>query len=93
MIRYLDPRAVPRRPDETYDLSIDIANEPVTLGLISNSFPDASRFMKHVGDALARAAPSLVINHYAKADTSQAPADMRTGIARECDAVVSAYGH
>lgn len=92
-IRYVDPRAEPSRAAEPYTLSLDIASKPVTLGLIANSFPDATRFMNHVETALRAAIPTLDIVRYAKPDTSPARADMRLEIERKCDAVVSAYGH
>jgi hypothetical protein len=92
-IRYVDPRAEPSRAAEPYTLSLDIASKPVTLGLIANSFPDATRFMNHVEATLRAAIPTLDVLHYTKPDTSPARADMRLEIARKCDAVISAYGH
>ena len=92
-IRYVDPRAEPSRAAEPYTLSLDIASKPVTLGLIANSFPDATRFMNHVETALRAEIPTLDVICYAKPDTSPARADMRLEIDRKCDAVVSAYGH
>lgn len=92
-VRYFDPRAEPSRSAESYDLRIDVGSEPVTLGLISNTFTDARRFLEHLEAALATAVPALSFISYAKPDTSPASCDMRTAVVRECDAVISAYGH
>jgi len=92
-IRYFDPRAEPSRAAEPYTLSLDIVSKPVTLGLIANSFPDATRFMDHVETALKAAIPTSAVIRYVKPDTSPARTDMRLEIAEKCDAVVSAYGH
>jgi hypothetical protein len=98
VVRYFDPRGVTVRPPEPYSLSIDLAATdleatPITLGLIANSFPDATRFTDHVEAALLAAVPGLRTIRYRKPDTSAASPQMRLQIEEECDAVVSAYGH
>lgn len=93
MISFLDPRAAPSAPLEDYQLSIDLRSAPVRLGLISNSFIDASAFSRYVGDALTGAVPDLRLSYHQKPDTSAASPELLAAISHECDAIVSTYGH
>jgi hypothetical protein len=91
-VAYYDPRPPRRRADEPYSLTVDLENA-ARVGLISNSFPDSGRFAEHVGQALTSLIPRVTTLRYSKPDSSPATAETRARIARECDAVISAYGH
>lgn len=94
MIEYLDPRAEPSAPIDPYELAIDVAAAPVTIGLLANGFPDSVNFLKHVAAALGEQLPEARFRHYDKGDASSvAPEPMLDSIASECQAVVAAYGH
>jgi len=52
MITFLDPRAEPGAPVDSYDLSVDVEAAPVTVGLVANGFPDSEEFLDQVEKAL-----------------------------------------
>lgn len=94
MIEFVDPRAEPGIDVEAYTLSIDPTQGPISIGLLSNGFVDATPFMDRVEVALRDALPQAELRRYAKTDPSAVVSDeMLSEIARECQAVVAAYGH
>ena len=94
MIEFLDPRAEPGTPPEPYELSIDIEAGPAELGLVANGFPDSMAFLEAVGAALQQRVPGLRLRYYDKGNASVvASDDLVEGISKECQAVITAYGH
>jgi hypothetical protein len=94
MIEFVDPRAEPAMPVEAYTLSIDPHAGPISIGLLANGFPDSVPFLDRVETALQQALPQADFRRYDKGDPSSVvPDEMLDAIVRECDAVVSAYGH
>ncbi len=98
MIRFLDPRAKPGTPIEPYTLGIDLVSTvsaaSVTVGLLANGFPDSVAFLDEVGQALRERLPRLRLEAYDKGNASiVAGDDLLAGITKECQAVVTAYGH
>ena len=93
-VEYLDPRAEPGRAAEPYDLALDPGEGPVEVGLLANGFPDSAAFLDQVEKALAEALPGAAFRRYDKGDASTPASDqLLDGIAAECRAVVTAYGH
>ena len=93
IVRFHDPRANPGAAAEPYALALD-GVEGATVGLLANGFPDSVRFLDHVGDALARAVPSLRLERYDKRDASSlASVALLDRVSAACGAVVAAYGH
>ena len=45
MIEFVDPRAEPGAPVESYELSVDLEAQPSTIGLVANGFPDSEAFL------------------------------------------------
>ncbi len=94
MVEFLDPRAEPGMPVEPYELSIDVTDEPVTIGLLANGFPDSVNFLDRVEETLAAQVPGATFKRYDKGDASSVVSgDMLDSIVAECKAVVAAYGH
>ena len=94
MVEFLDPRAEPGMPVEPYELSIDVTNGPVTIGLLANGFPDSVNFLDRVEEALTAQVPGVSFQRYDKGDASSVVSDvMLDSIVSECKAVVAAYGH
>jgi len=94
VIEFLDPRAEPGLPADAYDLSIDLVDGPLDVGLLANGFPDSVAFLRQVETALAARLPHLTFHHYNKGDASSVVSDtMLDTIVAECRAVVAAYGH
>ena len=92
-VEYLDPRAEPGRPIAPYGLRIT-AGEPVVLALLANGFPDSVKFLDEVETALGPLAMPLRVRRYAKSNASVPAEDqLLDGIAAECSATVTAYGH
>ena len=92
-VAYFDPRAAQGRPDEAYTLRADL-NADLMIGMLANGFPDSERFLRYLGEALARKFPRVRFRHVVKPiDSAPVAADMLSAIARECGALISAYGH
>lgn len=93
-VEYLDPRAEPSRAAEPYELALARGEGPVAVGLLANGFPDSVAFLDQVEVALADAMPDASFRRYDKGNASIVASDqLLDGIAAECRAVVTAYGH
>lgn len=94
MVQFLDPRAEPGTPVEPYELGIDVARGPLTLGLVANGFPDSVAFLDHVETAVRDRLPEVTIRRWNKGNASATLSEQMLGeIVAECQAVVGAYGH
>jgi len=94
MIEFFDPRAAPGTPVDPYELGISIGDEPVTIGLLANGFPDSVAFLDHVEKSLSALVPAARFARYDKGNASAVVSDAMLGeIVAECRAVVAAYGH
>ena len=94
MIEYVDPRAEPGRPVEPYELTVDLTERPISIGLVANGFPDSEPFLDHVEKALAHHLPGATFLRYNKGNASAMISDdMLNDVANDCQAVVGAYGH
>lgn len=92
-MEFLDPRGVPSRALEPYELSADL-NEGDTIALFANGFPDSVAFLEHVERSLSRALPGVNFLHLNKGNASAlASQEHLSTIAESCSAVVAAYGH
>ena len=94
MLEILDPRAEPGVPIEQYALSFDCTKGPITIGLLSNGFPDATAVLTALGRALSAMLPQARIELFARLDPSViAEPDEIERVAQACDVVVTAIGH
>jgi len=94
MIEFVDPRAEPGAPVESYELSVDLEAQPSTIGLVANGFPDSEAFLDQIEKALAVALPDASFRRWNKGDASAMISDaMLDDVVSDCDAVVGAYGH
>lgn len=94
MIEFFDPRAAPGTPVDPYELGIALGDEPVTIGLLANGFPDSVAFLDHVEKSLTTLVPGARFARYDKGNASAVVSDQMLGeIVAECRAVVAAYGH
>lgn len=94
MIEFVDPRAEPSMAIEAYTLAIDPTDGPVSIGLLANGFPDSVAFLDRLESALEQHLPEARYRRYNKGNPSAGlTEDLLDTIVRECDAVVSAYGH
>jgi hypothetical protein len=96
-ITYLDPRATPSAAIEPYapirrHRSTD---DPLTIGLLANGFPDSDNFTRLVGEALLRKLPADTRSYFLNKGNASAPATQAQvdGMAAEVHVVVTAYGH
>ena len=94
-VEYLDPRSEPGLPESPYTLRFDAqAERPVLIGLFANGFPDSVAFLGHVERALQGLLPHAKFRTWNKGNASVVASDqVLDGIAEECHAVVTAYGH
>jgi hypothetical protein len=93
MVTFLDPRAEPGTPVDPYELVVEL-DQPITIGLLANGFPDSAPFLDHVGEALAALVPHATFVRYDKGNASAIASDqLLDRITAECRAVVTAYGH
>jgi hypothetical protein len=92
-MEFLDPRGVPTREMESYDLTADLVDGE-TVALFANGFPDSVAFLEHVESSLSRELPGVRFLHLNKGNASAlaSPEHLST-IADSCSAVVAAYGH
>ena len=92
-IQFIDPRSEPGAVPEPYDLSADITGGQ-TVGLLANGFPDSVRFLDCLQQSLSARCPNLKIKRYNKGNATVVADDqLLSGIAEECRAVITAYGH
>ena len=92
-MEFLDPRGVPSRAIEPYDLRAELRAGD-TVALFANGFPDSVPFLEHVEKALSQELPGITFVHYDKGNASAlATEDDLASIADTCSAVVAAYGH
>jgi len=92
-MEFLDPRGVPSRAIEPYDLRADLRAGD-TVALFANGFPDSVPFLEHVEKALSHELPGVNFVHLNKANASAlASEEHLSTIAESCSAVVAAYGH
>jgi hypothetical protein len=97
-IRFLDPRAQPSAPISPYEAKLDwplADNQPLSIGLLANGFPDSDTFLETVEIALRSALPKDTMFSFTNKGNASAPAtkEMVAAIAANTHAVVTAYGH
>ena len=93
MIQFLDPRAEPGAIPEPYSLAADLAGSP-SIGLLANGFPDSEAFLDRVEEVLTEILPAAKCKRYNKGNASALAGDqLLDGIAKECEVVVTAWGH
>lgn len=96
MIEYLAPTAEPGVPTEPYE-GRTAWGPDTTVGLLANSFPGSVTFLAEVGRALDQLVPGLRYRSFDKGRTSGSSVpltpDRVAGITRECEVIVTAYGH
>lgn len=92
-MEFLDPRGVPSRVIEPYDLSADLRDGD-SVALFANGFPDSVAFLDQVEQALGARLPGVSFLRLNKGNASALASDEHlTTIADSCSAVVGAYGH
>jgi hypothetical protein len=97
-IRFLDPRAQPSAPISPYEAKLDWSsaqNQPLSIGLLANGFPDSDNFLETVEIALRNILPKDTTYSFTNKGNASAPAskEMVEAIAANTHAVVTAYGH
>ena len=90
-VTFLDPEAEQGIEVEPYELFAD-TNGPLNLALIANSFPDGTRFMDKLADALGDLLPQATLHRYQKANVLPITDEQFTAITEDCDAVISVWG-
>lgn len=92
-MEFLDPRGVPSRDVEPYELTAPLADGD-TVALFANGFPDSVAFLEHVEKSLAHELSGVSFIRLNKGNASAlASGEHLSTIAGECSAVVAAYGH
>ena len=92
-MQFMDPRGVPSRPIEPYELSAPLRPGD-SIALFANGFPDSVAFLEHVEKALSRELPGVEFVHLDKGNASTLAGDDHLDtISDRCAAVVGAYGH
>lgn len=93
-VQFVDPRAAIAVTPTPYELSADLTDESLSVGLLANGFPDSVAFLDQVEAAMATSLPKATFHRYDKGNASAiASDDLLDTIAAECSAVVAAYGH
>ena len=92
-VQYHDPRGELPTQATPYQLGLAF-DQPRTLGLLANGFPDSVQFLDALEAALRASVPTLSFRRYDKGNPSiPASEALLDRMAAECDAVASAYGH
>ncbi len=91
-VTFLDPTAEGGIAIEPYELFADTSG-PLTVGLVSNAFPDGTRFMHKLETELAAAMPQATFRHYQKPNVAAVTDEQVSVIVEECDVVLAAWGH
>jgi hypothetical protein len=92
-VTYVDPAAEDSKPAEPYELFLDMAQRPLTIGLVANAFPDATNFTNCLETALIAALPGVTFKRFQKTSVDPVPDAMLVEITAECDGMVSVWGH
>jgi hypothetical protein len=95
VIEYHDPKAKSEVQQFPYELSIKLkGSNQVTIGLLANGFPDSENFLNKIAEVIRADEPGITIKSYNKGNASvPASDDMLGEIERDCQAVITAYGH
>lgn len=91
-VTFLEPTAERGIDLEPYELFID-TSAAITVGLISNAFPDGTEFMHKLEAELAAIMPQATFRHYQKPNVAPVTDEQVDVISEECDAVLAAWGH
>jgi hypothetical protein len=92
MIEYHDPHGEPGVALRPYQLRIP--DRPLTVGLLANGFFDSVEFLDFAADELARFVPVAAVRRWNKVNFSHPATDqVLDGIAAECHAALTAFGH
>lgn len=92
-MEFLDPRGVPSRAIEPYDLTAELRSGE-TVALFANGFPDSVAFLEHVEKALSAELSGVEFLRLDKGNASALASEAHLStIAESCSAVVAAYGH
>ena len=91
-VTFLEPAAEGGVPVVPYELFADTSGR-ITVGLISNAFPDGTLFMHKLETELAIAMPQATFRHYQKPNVAPVTRDLVDAITEECDVVLAAWGH
>ena len=92
-MEFLDPRGVPSRAIDPYELTAQLT-EGDTVALFANGFPDSVAFLEHVEKSLSHELPGVSFLRLDKGNASALASDEHLStIADSCSAVVAAYGH
>ncbi len=93
MVDFIDPRAATSVEHVPYELRLDAAEGPLTIGYLANGFPDSENFLKAVAAQVERLL-NAASAHWNKGNASiPAPDDMLDAIRGNCQAAIAAYGH
>lgn len=92
-VTYLDPAAEEGTPAEPYELFLDASKPGLTIGLLANSFPDATNFMDCVELELRKLSPSATFLRYQKPSVEPATPAQLSEITAACDGMIAAWGH
>lgn len=96
-IVYLDPVSGRGTPPDPYEPRLKLTDAATIIGLMSNLFIDASHLLEDLKQPLRDLLPGVEFRFYDKGhmrnSSFPAPATQIEQIARECDAVICAYGH
>ena len=91
-VTFLEPTAERGIAVEPYELFADTSG-PLTVGLVSNAFPDSTEFMYKLEVELANAMPQATFRHYQKPNVAPVTDEQVAVITEECDVVLAAWGH
>jgi hypothetical protein len=94
MLVIYDPHAEPGVPVDAYELRADAGRPGLSIGLVSNGFPDATTLMKSVGRALEARLNAPRIRLFERFNaTVLADSEVIREIADTCDVAVTGMGH
>ena len=92
-VTYVDPAAEESTPAEPYELFLDLAQRPLTIGLVANAFPDATNFMDAVESVLNQTLSGVTFKRYQKLSVDPMSQAMLVDIVADCDGLLAAWGH
>jgi hypothetical protein len=97
VITYLDPRSAPSAAIDPY-VAVLAPLEPGRhrrIGLLANGFPDSVNFLERLVEELSkRTPPGTAFTIHNKGNAAAVASDSQiAALAKESDAVVTAYGH
>lgn len=93
LITYVEPEAESWSPEHEYALGVDLAERPLRVALVANTFPDVRPFVDHLEGELRALLPGAEFTIWQKPNVESVVPAVLDDILANADVLVTAIGH